>query len=88
MDQPFQCSICSSSFIQIEYLLRHIRNAHFEKKLLCKHFGYKTNEASSLRKHEKRMHKAIHDECSKTVNLEYNGLKMELDKSDRIEIKA
>ena len=25
MDQPFQCSICSSSFMQIEHLLRHIQ---------------------------------------------------------------
>ena len=88
MDQPFQCSICSFSCMQIEHLLRHIRNAHLEKKLLCKHCGYKTNEASLLRKHEKRMHKNIHDECSKTVNLEYNGLKMELDKSDWVEIKS
>ena len=88
MDQPFQCSICSFSCMQIEHLLRHIRKAHLEKKFLCKHCDYKTNEASSLRKHEKRMHKAIHDECSKTVTLEYNGLKMELDKSDWIEIKS
>ena len=88
MDQPFQCSICSFSCMQIEHLLRHIRNVHLEKKFLCKHCDYKTNEASSLRKHEKRMHKAIHDECSKTVKLEYDGLKMELDKSDWIEIKS
>ena len=71
--------------MQIEHLLRHIRNVHLEKKFLCKHCEYKTNEASSLRKHEKRMHKAIPDE---TVNLEYNGLKIELDKSDWIEIKS
>ena len=80
MDPQYKCEDCNSTFLEKKNYNKHMRNVHSEKKLVCQHCQFKTNDNSSLKRHiithetkeEPPAKKIKCDQCFKTFSDKFN----------------